>query len=137
MIKRVAPKIPFITILSAVAAVCAPLVAPTRAQTTGASPAVKLDPVNVTGKTADSLHGVASEFDLVGPANQPEWTTRRAFAETDIYVIPTGEIEFNQFYISSHPRDAKPENLFESECEFGLPWRTQMDLEFSYSIDHG
>jgi len=93
-----------------------------------------MEPVTVFGKRA-SVHDVTSEADLVGPAHQPEWTTRRAFAETDIYVIPPGEIEFNQFYISSHPRHGKPENLFESEFEFGLPWRTQFDVEPNYSIE--
>jgi hypothetical protein len=95
-----------------------------------------LEPVTVFGRHT-SLHDVASESDLVGPANQPEWTTRRAFAETDIYVIPPGEIEFNQFYILSHPRHGKAENLFESEFEFGLPWRTQFDVELSYRVEDG
>jgi hypothetical protein len=97
---------------------------------------ITLSPVMVTGKKP-SLHDVALESDRVGPVNQPEWTTRRAFAETDIYVIPSGEIEFNQFYISSHPRQGKPENLVESEFEFGLPWRTQFDVELNYSLDQG
>ncbi len=80
------------------------------------------------------FHEVESESDLVGPAKQPEWTARRAFAETDVYVIPSGEIEFNQYYISSHSRHGKPENLFESELELGLPWRTQFDVEMNYSL---
>ena len=109
---------------------------PGPAQTTNESSLRTLPPVIVTG-TSRSLHDVTSESDLVGPANQPEWTTRRAFAETDIYVIPPGEIEFNQFYISSHPRQGKPENLFESEFEFGLPWRSQVDVEVNYSLQNG
>jgi len=92
-----------------------------------------LDPVIVTG----SLHDVTSESERVGPANQPEWTTRRAFAETDIYVIPQGAIELNQFYILSHPREGKPEHLFETEIELGLPWRTQFDIEPNYRIESG
>ena len=96
----------------------------------------QLAPVTVSGRNP-SLHDVNSESDRVGPANQPEWTTRRAFAETDIYVIPPGEIEFNQFYISSHPRDGEAENLFESEFEFGLPWRTQFDVELNYRLEEG
>ena len=83
------------------------------------------------------LHDVTSESDLVGPAGQPEWTTRRIFAETDVYVIPPGEVEYNQFYISSHPREGKPGNLFESELEIGLPWRTQFDVEMNYSVQGG
>src|SRR6185503_4682301 len=115
---------------------CAWPLSPAYGQTASAAPGVRLDPAIVTGKAA-SVHEVTSESDLVGPANQPEWTTRRAFAETDVYVIPTGEIEFNQFYVSSHPRDGKPENLFESEFEFGLPWRTQFDVELNYSVNSG
>jgi len=96
----------------------------------------ELEPVIVTGKRS-SLNEVVSEADRVGPANQPEWTTRRAFAETDIYVIPPGEIEFNQFYVFSHPRHGKPEHLFESELEVGLPWRTQFDVEINYNANGG
>src|SRR5262245_54386440 len=76
----------------------------------------RLEPIVVTGRKT-SVHDVTAESDRVGPANQPEWTTRRAFAETDIYVIPPGEIEFNQFYTLSHPKNGKPENAFESEIE--------------------
>lgn len=101
-----------------------------------ASSPIRLAPVTVTGQKI-SLHDVASESERVGPANQPEWTTRRAFAETDIYVIPSWEIEFNQFYVSSHGRHGKPEHQFESEFEFGLPWRTQVDVEPNYSVQGG
>ena len=96
----------------------------------------RLETVTVLGQPA-SLHDVSSESELVGPANQPEWTTRRAFAETDIYVIPPGEFEFNQFYTWSQPRHGKPEHIFESEFEFGLPWRTQLDVEPNYRIEGG
>ena len=109
---------------------------PVHAQTADTNPPVRLETVNVVGRTL-SFHDVSSEADRVGPANQPEWTARRAFSETDIYVVPAGEIEYNQFYISSHPRRGKPENLFESEFEFGLPWRTQFDVELNYSANSG
>ena len=125
---------PFIAL--ALTAACLWPSSPGRAQSADAAPPVRLEPVNVVGKPL-SLHDVDSEADRVGPANQPEWTARRAFGETDIYVIPSGEIEYNQFYISSHPRHGKPENLFESEFEFGLPWRTQFDVELNYSANNG
>ncbi len=112
------------------------LVGSSPAQTNTASEPTRLPPTQVFGEQR-GLHDVESEADLVGPANQPEWTTRRVFAETDVYVIPTGEIEFNQFYISSHARHGKPENLFESELEFGLPWRTQFDVEMNYGVEAG
>ncbi len=108
----------------------------TQAQTTNAPSINQLAPIDVIGR-AVGLHEVASESDRVGPANQPEWTTRRAFAETDVYVIPPGAIEFNQFYRSSHPRSGKPKSSFESEFEFGLPWRTQFDVELKYSLNGG
>jgi hypothetical protein len=123
-------------ITAALAGLCVWPASPMFAQTTNEAAPHALKPVIVTG-TIPSLHDVESEADRVGPANQPEWTTRRAFAETDIYVIPPGEIEFNQFYISSHPRQGKPENLFESEFEFGLPWRTQFDVEVNYRVNDG
>ncbi len=109
------------------------------AQTTNAPashPPTRIEPTTVTAQGA-SVHDVTSETELVGPANQPEWTTRRVFLETDVYVIPFGEVEFNQFYISSHPRHGKPESLFESELEVGLPWRTQFDVEMSYGVRDG
>lgn len=109
-----------------------------RAQPTNAVEVAKLPPTEVRGVGhSRSLHDVDSESDRVGAAQQPEWTSRRVFAETDIYVIPSGEIEFNQFYISSHPQHGKPENLFESELEIGLPWRTQFDVEMNYGIRNG
>ena len=94
-----------------------------------------LDPVTVLGRR--SLHDVSTESERVGPAHQPEWTTRRALSETDIYVIPQGEIEFNQFWESEYPRQGKSEHTFESEIEFGLPWRTQFDVELIYGVEDG
>ncbi len=119
-----------------VVGVCAWPLSPLFAQTTNGTAPHILKPVLVSGKVP-GLHHVDSESDLVSPANQPEWTTRRAFAETDVYVIPPGEIEFNQFYISSHPRESKAGNLFESELEFGMPWRTQFDVEVNYRLQNG
>jgi hypothetical protein len=106
------------------------------AQTAEEAGPTKMKPTTVIG-AGDGLHDVASESELVGPARQPEWTARRAFVETDVYVIPTGEFEFNQFYILSNPRHGKPENIFETELELGLPWRTQFDVEMNYRIEAG
>ena len=108
---------------------------PARAQSTRLPP-LELHPVTITlGEV--SIHEAVSEFDPVGPAKQPEWTTRRAFAETDVYVIPPGTFEFNQFYSLTHPGEGKPEHSFETELEFGLPWRTQLDVELNYQATGG
>jgi hypothetical protein len=116
--------------------VCGGVAFVSRGETNDAVAPTRLPPTQVYGEKR-SLHDVESESELVGPAQQPEWTTRRIFAETDVYVIPPGEIEFNQFYISSHTRHEKPGNLFESELEIGLPWRTQFDVELNYAIRNG
>ncbi len=79
----------------------------------------------------DALSG--TEAEPVGPAQQPEWTTRRVFADTDIYVIPPGTFEVNQFLDSFHPRNGTHQTLLETEFENGLPWRTQFDVELDYS----
>jgi len=50
-------------------------------QTTNAMEPTKLPPSRVFGSNR-SLHDVASESELVGPANQPEWTTRCIFARS-------------------------------------------------------
>ncbi len=106
------------------------------AESTNNVPAWSLPGMHVFGQRG-GLHDVASESERVGPADQPEWTTRRAFAETDIYVIPPGNFEFNQFYAYSHPRHGEDAHLLESEFEFGLPWRTQFDVELNYRVADG
>ena len=73
-------------ITAALAGLCVWPALPLFAQATNETTPQVLKPVIVTGKRP-SLHDVESEADLVGPANQPEWTTRRAFSETDVNVI--------------------------------------------------
>ena len=126
------PRVVFLGVMSLIVSAEYPI----QAQIPSEVAPTRLEPVTVTSNRP-SLHDVASESDLIGPANQPEWTARRVFPETDIYVIPTGEFEFNQFYVLSNPRHGKPENSFESEMEFGLPWRTQFDVELNYEIEDG
>ena len=120
----------------ALAGVCLSLPMPAQAQNTNEVSSIRLAPSIVTDKSA-SLHDVASESDRVGPAKQPEWTTRRVFAETDIYVIPPGEIEFNQFYTPIVPRSGQMHHPFETELELGRPWRTQVDMEQNYNATGG
>lgn len=65
---------------------------------------------------------------LVGPNRQPEWTTRRRFSTTRIYVIAPWQLEFEQWWKSKLLRDGKTEHLFQSEIGVGLPHRFQLDL---------
>ena len=60
------------------------------AQTAAEGPTEQLPAVVVTATNA------LAEEQLVGPNQQPEWTTRRRFATTQIYVLEPWQIEFEQ-----------------------------------------
>jgi hypothetical protein len=61
-----------------------------------ASPAQEAEAtaVEVTGTAPGSLR----QDSPVGPYNQPEWTTQRAFGTSRVYVRPPGTLEFNHFW---------------------------------------
>lgn len=63
-----------------------------------------------------------------GPNEQPEWTTRRRFATTRVYVLPPFQFEFEQWWKGKWPREGQAEHLFQPEIEMGLPYRFQVDL---------
>jgi hypothetical protein len=98
------------------------------AQPTNAQP-TKLPEVLVTGAApAEARPGWLQEEQPVGPNEQPEWTTRRRFSTTRIYVISPWQVEFEQWWKGKFPRHGKAENLLQSEVELGLPYRFQLDL---------
>jgi hypothetical protein len=72
----------------------------------------------------------------VGPYNQPEWTTERAFGTSRVYVRPPGTLEFNQFWTPEF-KDGKVEHSFREEVEIGLPYRLQLDLYQNWGIEEG
>src|SRR5436190_14166050 len=55
----------------------------------------------------------------VGPYNQPEWTTQRAFSTTRVYVRPPGSFEFVQYWTPDW-KDGATEHAFREELEIGL-----------------
>jgi hypothetical protein len=69
-----------------------------------------------------------TEETLIGANQQPAWTARRRFSTTRIYVLPPWQVEFEQWWKGKFPRVGKPEHLFQSEIEVGLPYRFQLDL---------
>lgn len=85
----------------------------------------ELPPVAVTGSTNDVLR----EEELVGPAEQPRWTTQRRFPRVRIYTIPEGEREFEYWTRIDVPKDShepvEVQHFF--EFEIGLPYRLQFD----------
>lgn len=67
--------------------------------------------------------------ELIGDYAQPRWTAQRLFPGTRVYVIPKGEIDVEQWYRWKTPKDGGPTTLqSQTELEFGLPHRLQLDL---------
>lgn len=69
-----------------------------------------------------------SDDTLIGENRQPEWTAHRRFPTTRVYVLPPWQVEFEQWWKGKFPGEGKPEHLFQSEIEIGLPYRFQFDL---------
>ncbi len=89
----------------------------------------KLPEIVVTGNPTDEPRlGSLQEEQLIGENEQPEWTTRRRFSTTRIYVLSPWQMEFEQWWKGKFPRHGKAEHLFQSEVELGLPYRFQLDL---------
>lgn len=66
---------------------------------------------------------------LVGPYQQPEWTTHRRFPSTRVYLqqMPW-EVGVEQWWRTDYPKGEKPRHRFSEEVEIGLPHRLQFDL---------
>jgi hypothetical protein len=90
----------------------------------------QLPPVTVTGY-------FLNEERLVGSYKQPEWTTERRFAETRAYVLPPGQIEFEQWWRGTFERDDTEQHRFLTEIEFGFPGRFQLDLYGRFEQETG
>ncbi len=75
-----------------------------------------------------------SDDNLIGENLQPEWTSYRRFPTTRVYVLPPFQVEFEQWWKGKFPRHGKPEHLFQSELEVGLPHRLQLD--FYENVEH-
>lgn len=95
-------------------------------QTTGLEPATKLEPVKVVGAN------VPGEVKAMGGYLQPEWTARRRFVTTRVYVQPEGQAEVELGYDFARDPEGFNTQLFRQEIEFGLPHRFQVDLENTF-----
>ena len=73
----------------------------------------------------------------MGPYQQPEWTTERRFPGTRVYLqqMPW-EIGFEQWVRNQDFRDGTAQTRFQEEIEIGLPYRFQLDLYETWSVDH-
>jgi hypothetical protein len=77
-----------------------------------------------------------SQQTLVGPNQQPEWTTTRTFGTNRVYVRPPGTIAINSFWTPEF-KDGEDEHAFRHEIEIGLPYRFQLDLYQNWNIEDG
>src|SRR5882672_8512474 len=79
-------------------------------------PTHQLPPVTVQGQPESQ--------ELVGPYQQPRWSTRGRFStDTEVYVIPPGLFFVDVDYQVTIPRHGQSVHLFTQEFEVGLPYR--------------
>lgn len=99
---------------------------PAQIQATEPVPATKLDKFTV------SAPPVPGENKVLGSYAQPEWTGRRRFVTTRVYVQPEDEAEVELGFDFAHPADGPSTTLLRQEIEYGLPHRFQIDLENTF-----
>jgi len=106
------------------------------AQHTAATPSQgesTTESVTVTGVAPIERY---SQQTLVGPNQQPEWTTTRTFGTSRVYVRPPGSIAINSFWTPEF-KDGEDEHAFRHEIEIGLPYRFQLDLYQNWGVADG
>lgn len=114
-------------LFASVAALSAAWPAFSQTTNTGAPAAEGLPKIVVTGDHPERV-GWLQEEQLIGENAQPEWTTRRRFATTRVYVLPPWQWEFEQWWRGKFSRDGDSSHRFQSEIGVGLPHRIQLDL---------
>jgi hypothetical protein len=101
------------------------------------------DPANLPGVLVSAQAvpetdrpGWLQEEQFVGPYDQPEWTTERRFPSTRVYLqqMPW-ETGFEQWVRNQDFRDGTVQTRFQEEFELGLPYRFQLDLYETWSIN--
>ncbi len=90
---------------------------------------------NGDGSISWSSDAIGSFDTLVGPYQQPDWTTQRVFPTTRVYVLPAGTAEVEQWVRPTWPRAGNTEFRFLEEFAVGLPGRFQLDLYERWNIE--
>src|SRR5439155_2409400 len=70
-----------------------------------------------------------SEEARVGDNQQPDWTTRRRFTSTRVYVQPPWQFETELSWDTAYGRGDAPVHKLTQEIELGLPYRLQLEYE--------
>ena len=93
-----------------------------------------MKPITIVGQPLPTF----KEDELIGDWAQPRWTAQRLFSGTRIYVIPNGTVNFEQWLRFEVPKHGGPTVLkAQSELEFGLPNRFQIDLYLNTTHEIG
>ncbi len=103
---------------------------PAQVQPSAPEAATKLDTLKVV--TAP----VPGEVKAMGGYLQPEWTARRRFVTTRVFVQPEGQAEVELGYDTARDPGGFTTKLFRQEIEYGLPHRFQVDLENIFQNFH-
>jgi hypothetical protein len=80
-------------------------------------------------------NAIQSDRDLVGPYNQPVWTTQRPWATTRVYVLPPGQAQVEQWVRPTWPMHGLTEFRFLEEFAIGLPGRFQLDIYERWNVE--
>jgi hypothetical protein len=94
------------------------------------------NPVTMPPVTVTATNELSEEAPL-GPNQQPEWTARRRFSTTRVYVQPPWQFEAESGWDATFPRKGTPSHLLTQEFELGLPYRFQVDYEYAERITDG
>jgi len=91
------------------------------------------EPSGTTSATVENvvIEGVRTPFheeQRIGSYAQPRWTAFRRFPSTRVYVRPEGYFGVEQWFRFEDPQDGETGVTGETEMEFGLPNRFQLDL---------
>jgi hypothetical protein len=82
--------------------------------------------------------GWLGEEALIGESKRPEWTSRRRFSTTRVYIQQEpGQISLEQWWRIRTYEDATTRQRFTEEMEIGLPNRMQLDLYYDWTHQGG
>lgn len=92
-----------------------------------------LSPVVVEGRA-----GWLDEEAYIGETKRPEWTSRRRFGTTRVYIqYEPWEVGVEQWWRVRSYYDQNPRHLFMEELAIGLPNRMQLDLYYDWAHEGG
>lgn len=82
--------------------------------------------------------GWLDEEALIGESKRPEWTSRRRFSTTRVYIQQEpGQVSLEQWWRVRTFDNAPTQHRFTEELEIGLPNRMQLDIYYDFTHEQG